>query len=68
MKKFLSIILSILMVVTMLPMSVLPASAASTPTPYDGVPVTPQKISSTKLISSQFNAKRPDATASGLLN
>ncbi|MBR2886013.1 MAG: leucine-rich repeat protein, partial [Clostridia bacterium] len=46
MKKFLSIILSILMVVTMLPMSVLPASAASTPTPYDGVPVTPQKISS----------------------
>ncbi|MBE6774421.1 MAG: hypothetical protein E7544_09410 [Ruminococcaceae bacterium] len=46
MKKFLSIILAILMVVTMLPMAVLPASAASTPTPYDGVPVTPQKISS----------------------
>ncbi len=46
MKKFLSIVLSILMVVTMLPMAVLPASAASTPTPYDGVPVTPQKISS----------------------
>ena len=45
MKKLLSIILSILMVVTMLPMAVMPASAA-TPTPYDGVPVTPQKISS----------------------
>ncbi len=46
MKKFLSIILSILMVVTMIPMAILPTSAASTPTPYDGVPVTPQKISS----------------------
>ena len=46
MKKFLSIMLSILMVVTMIPMAILPASAASTPTPYDGVPVTPQKISS----------------------
>ena len=45
MKKFLSIVLSILMVVTMLLMAVMPASAA-TPTPYDGVPVTPQKISS----------------------
>lgn len=46
MKKFLSIVLSILMVVTMIHMAVMPASAASTPTPYDGVPVTPQKISS----------------------
>ncbi len=46
MKKFLSIVLSILMVVTMIPMAVMPASAANTPTPYDGVPVTPQKISS----------------------
>ncbi len=45
MKKILSIILAILMVVTMLPMAVMPASAA-TPTPYDGVPVTPQQISS----------------------
>ena len=45
MKKLLSIILAILMVVTMIPMAVLPASAA-TPTPYDGVPVTPQQISS----------------------
>ncbi len=46
MKKLLSIMLAILMVVTMIPMAVMPASAASTPTPYDGVPVTPQKISS----------------------
>ena len=46
MKKFLSVILALLMVATMLPMAILPASAASTPTPYDGVPVTPQKISS----------------------
>ncbi len=45
MKKTLSIILAILMIVTMLPMTVLPASAADTPVPYDGVAVEPMKIS-----------------------
>ena len=45
MKKTLSIILAILMIVTVIPLSYVPAAAASTPTPYDGVPVTPQQIS-----------------------
>ena len=45
MKKTLSIILAILMIVTMLPMTVLPASAADTPVPDDGVAVEPMKIS-----------------------
>lgn len=45
MKKTLSIILAILMIVTILPMTVLPASAAVSPTPYDGVPIEPLKIS-----------------------
>ena len=45
MKKTLSIILAILMIVTVIPLSYVPAAAASSPTPYDGVPVTPQQIS-----------------------
>ncbi|MBQ6864155.1 MAG: hypothetical protein IJO14_07955, partial [Clostridia bacterium] len=42
MKKVLSIMLALFMVVTMLPLSVLPASAASAS--YNGTPVTPLKI------------------------
>ena len=45
MKKALSIILAILMIVTVIPLSYVSAAAASSPTPYDGVPVTPQQIS-----------------------
>ena len=44
-KKSFAVILSLLMIVTMLPMAVLPARAADTPVPYDGVPVEPLKIS-----------------------
>ena len=44
-KKSFAVILSLLMIVTMLPMAVLSASAAVAPTPYDGVPVEPLKIS-----------------------
>ena len=44
-KKSFAVILSLLMIVTMLPMAVMSASAAVAPTPYDGVPVEPLKIS-----------------------
>lgn len=52
-KRMLSAVLSILLVVSLLPMQSLvsvsaavveTASVSASPTPYDGVPVTPQKV------------------------
>jgi hypothetical protein len=42
--KIISILLAVVMLLTMAPLSL--TAFAATPTPYDGVPVTPQKISS----------------------
>ena len=45
-KRILSLVLAFVMVVGLLPMSSFTAFAAATPTAYDGVPVTPTKITS----------------------
>lgn len=48
--RILSLMLAFVMVLGMMPITNLAALAATTPTPYDGVPVTPTKITSSNYL------------------
>ena len=48
--RILSLVLALVMVVCMLPMNMLTVSAATTTEAYDGIPVTPTKITSSNYL------------------